>query len=53
MMITGKTDQQISEILHIHERTVRYQLRQIYNKLGVNTEILQVAQAFRLGTREK
>jgi DNA-binding NarL/FixJ family response regulator len=49
LMITGKTDRQISQILYVHERTVRNYLRQIYNKLGVDTRVEAVAQAFRLG----
>ena len=49
LIITGKTDRQISKILYIQERTVRYHLRQIYNKLGVDTRVEAVAQAFRLG----
>lgn len=48
LTITGKTDRQMGQVLHIHERTVRHYLRQIYNKLGVNTRIEAVVQAFRL-----
>ena len=49
LTITGKTDREMGQLLHIHERTVRYYLQQIYNKLGVNTRVEAVAQAFRLG----
>lgn len=48
LTITGKTDRQMGQVLHIHERTVRHYLRQIYNKLGVNTRIEAVVQALRL-----
>ena len=48
LMITGKTDRQMSQILNIHERTVRHYLRQLYNKFGVNTRVEAVVQAFRL-----
>lgn len=48
LTITGKTDRQMGQVLHIHERTVRHYLRQLYNKLGVNTRIEAVVQALRL-----
>lgn len=49
LTITGKTDRQIAQVLHVHERTVRHYLRQLYNKLGVDTRVEAVVQAFRLG----
>ena len=48
LLITGKTDRQIGDMLNVHERTVRHYLRQLYNKLGVETRVEAVAQAFRL-----
>ena len=49
LMVAGKTDRQMSQILNVHERTVRHYLRQLYNKLGVDTRVEAAVQAFRLG----
>lgn len=49
LMVTGKTDRQMGQILNVHERTVRHYLRQLYNKLGVDTRVEAAVQAFRLG----
>ena len=49
LMMSGKTDRQMSQILNVNERTVRRYLRQLYNKLGVETRVEAVVEAFRLG----
>ena len=49
LLVAGKTDQQIGQELSIAERTVRYCLRNLYDKLGVDTRVEAVAQAVRLG----
>lgn len=48
LVVTGKTDRQIGLELGLAERTVRYHLRNIYDKLGVNTRAEAVARAVRL-----
>jgi len=37
LLALGKTNQKIAEELHIAEITVRFHLRNIYNKIEVNT----------------
>lgn len=49
LMIAGKTDKQIGEMLNVHERTVRHYLRQLYNNLGVDTRVEAAVRAYRLG----
>lgn len=49
LVVTGNTDRQIGQELSIAERTVRYCLRNIYDKLGVDTRVEATAQAVRLG----
>ena len=49
LMVTGKTDRQISKVLNVHERTVRHYLRQLYNKLGGDSHVEAAVQAYRLG----
>ena len=49
LMMAGKTDQQIGQELNVVERTVRRYLRNIYDKLGVDTRVEAAAQAVRLG----
>ena len=48
LVAAGKTDKQIAQMLHIAERTMRYDLQLICDQLGVNTRIEAVAQALRL-----
>lgn len=48
LVVAGKTDRQIGWDLGLAERTVRYHLRNIYDKLGVNTRTEAVAQVMRL-----
>mgnify|MGYP001155440767 CR=1 FL=1 len=49
LVVMGSTDRQIGQELSIAERTVRYCLRNIYDKLRVDTRIEATAQALRLG----
>ncbi len=48
----GKTDREVSQKLGIAERTVRYRLRVIYDKLGVNTRVEAVVWAVKQGLRK-
>ncbi len=48
LMVRGKTEQEIGQELGIAERTVRYHLHHIYDKLSVNTRVEAAAQAIRL-----
>lgn len=48
LLVSGKTDFEISQLLHLSERTVRRGLRDIYNKLGVNTRVEAAILAIRL-----
>ena len=48
-MVWGMTDRQIGEALYLSERTVRYTLRRIYDKLGVDGRVEAAAQAVQLG----
>jgi DNA-binding NarL/FixJ family response regulator len=48
LIVAGKTEQEIGQALGIAERTVRYALRRIYDKLEVNSRIEAVVQAVRL-----
>lgn len=45
----GKSNWEVSRILNISERTVKFHLRNIYRKLGVNNRSHAVAEALRLG----
>jgi DNA-binding NarL/FixJ family response regulator len=47
LMALGKTNREIGQELGIAERTVRYYLRNIYDKLGVNTRVEAVVWAVR------
>ncbi|MDW8325349.1 MAG: response regulator transcription factor [Anaerolineales bacterium] len=49
LLASGKTDQEIGRKLGIAERTVRYRLRNIYDKLGVNSRVEAVAWAVKQG----
>ena len=49
LLVAGKTDQQISQELHIAERTVRNCLRSIYDKLEADTRVEAAVRAVRLG----
>jgi len=49
LLMAGKTDQQIGQELNVVDRTVRRYLRNIYDKLGVDTRVEAAAQAVRLG----
>lgn len=53
LMVEGKTDHQISRELSLSERTVRYRLQNIYDKLGVNTRIEAAVKAVRLGLAQE
>jgi DNA-binding NarL/FixJ family response regulator len=48
-IVQGRTDRQISEEMYLSERSVRYSLRRIYDKLGVSTRVQAAAQAAQLG----
>ena len=45
----GRTNTQISEKLGISERTVRYHLRNLYNKIGVDSRGMAIAWGIRHG----
>lgn len=45
----GKSNWEVAQILNISERTVKFHLRNIYRKLGVNNRSHAVAEALRLG----
>lgn len=49
LVAAGKTDREVGEELGIAERTVRYALRSVYNKLGVDSRVAAVAQLARWG----
>ncbi len=49
LVVAGQTDDQISRKLGVSERTIRYRLQNICNKLGVNTRIEAAVQAVRVG----
>ena len=48
-LVAGETDKQIAKALSLSERTVRYYLKGIYDKLGVNSRVEAVVRALRLG----
>lgn len=48
-MVWGLTDREIGEALYLSERTVRYSLRRVYDKLGVDSRVEAAAQAVQLG----
>jgi DNA-binding NarL/FixJ family response regulator len=48
-LVWGLTDREIGEELYISERTVRYDLRHVYDKLGVDSRVEAAAQAVQLG----
>ncbi len=52
LAVWGRTDRGIGEELFLSERTVRYHLRHIYEKLGVDSRVEAVAQAVQLGLAE-
>jgi len=49
LLVAGMTDREIGEELGIAERTVRYALRSVYDKLGVDSRAEAAAQAARWG----
>jgi len=49
LVVLGKTDQQIGLELDLAERTVRYYLQKVYEKLGVNTRVEAAVQAVERG----
>jgi DNA-binding NarL/FixJ family response regulator len=49
LVVLGKTDQQIGLELDLAERTVRYYLQKVYEKLGVNTRVGAAVQAVERG----
>ena len=53
LLVAGKTDQQIGQELDVAERTVRRHLRNIYDKLRVNSRVEAATQAVRLGLVEE
>ncbi len=53
LLAEGKTDREVSQKLGVAERTVRYRLRSIYDKLGVNTRLEAVTWAVQQGLAGK
>ncbi|MBI1794117.1 MAG: response regulator transcription factor [Chloroflexi bacterium] len=53
LVVMGKTDKQISLELGLVERTVRYHLQKIYEKLGVSTRVEAAVQAVKWGLIQK
>lgn len=49
LLVASQTDKQIAQALNLGERTVRYTLQRICDKLNANNRIEIVVQAFRLG----
>lgn len=49
MVVDNRTDQEIGLTLQMSERSVRYHLRAIYDKLGVNSRLEAAVRAVRLG----
>lgn len=49
LLVSGKTNQEIGQELGIAERTVRYDLRKIYAKLGAKNRIAAAMRALQLG----
>jgi len=49
LLARGKSDIEIAEELSISERAIRYHLRRIYDKIGVNTRWEAIAWAIRTG----
>ena len=49
LLVEGKDNSEIGEALYISERTVRFHLRNIYDKLGVQRRGEAIAQAIRRG----
>jgi DNA-binding NarL/FixJ family response regulator len=49
LIVAGRTDRQISQELSISERTVRYRLQKIYDKLEVNSRLETAVRAVQLG----
>ncbi len=49
LVVAGKTDREIGDELGIAERTVRYALRAVYDKLGVDSRVAAATQAARWG----
>lgn len=52
LVVAEKTDKEIAQALNVAERTVRYNLRCICDKLGVNTRVGAAVQAVCLGLVE-
>ncbi|MDQ4075424.1 MAG: response regulator transcription factor, partial [Chloroflexota bacterium] len=52
LLVAGRTDQEIGEAMGFAERTVRYHLRNIYDKLSVNTRIEAAVRAVQSGLIE-
>jgi len=49
LLVQGQTDRQMAAQLQMSERAVRYTLRTLYNKLGVDTRLQAAVQAVRWG----
>jgi DNA-binding CsgD family transcriptional regulator len=49
LLVNGKTDQQIAEMLFISRRTVATHLNHIYGKLGISSRAAAAAFAVRHG----
>ncbi|NLD72005.1 MAG: response regulator transcription factor, partial [Chloroflexi bacterium] len=49
LVLAGRTDREIGEELNLSERTVRYSLRAVYDKLGVDSRVGAAVEAARLG----
>jgi len=49
LVLAGKTDREIARELSLAERTVRYALRSVYDKLGVDSRVEAAVRAAQLG----
>ncbi len=49
LMVAGKSNKEMAQILNISARMVRRYLRQVYDKLRVNTRVEAAVRAVRLG----
>ena len=49
LVMEGLTDREVGSALGLSERTVRYHLGNVYNKLGVSARAEAVAKAMELG----
>jgi len=52
-LITGKSNWEMSRIVSISERTIKYHLKQIYHKLGVSTRTQAISMVHSMGLAEQ